>query len=592
MKLGFLVLGALASALLGVGCSKSSSGAGSSNGTTMALTGTVGGLSLFAANSQLDFEGYLRNQLISAVVTLSGSAPVGSDGDSISALSNQCSDGHYYRVLCTAWSVPPVAVYGDVSCGGSNSGSFTVSGLPLNTDTSCAIRKSPDGSSFAALANIELPASTTISGGVSTINASDNIALAITVSSSGSISTTVTAGDNKADDSVSVSVSPSSLTGFYNMTCPVELGSDNSKLCKCFLFSTGDKTTCLASGHASIPSSSAMTINFSVYKGMSGSSGIDFEGDSTIDYPANTAIYAGTVWASHNSGNACSSAGSCTSMRTGAGEGLPAFSGLTWEDSSAAAAVTWTTGTVSVPCGSGNANVTIGTIPNSSATRASWLTWLQNIVSSYDTSCSTAFSGCGAADGSWSTDPFCVGNFTWNVLERASNVNIPRVRWDFSNSHTCNSSGCTANSIAANMMMVEGIEFNSSGNPTHYMPSPSNRYVFDQFLPNSTGNGGFLRSKGDDTRGFPCSSAPSGVSCSSAATSANAWVECKTGRELKINFIPDGSGSFNMVFDEQTTIRSGVYKGGSVNNQNAYSVCKAYLSSEVSPQFLAKATKL
>jgi hypothetical protein len=595
MNMKIVMLGALASAFLAVGCSKSSDSAAASGGsTTWALSGTMGGLSRVAnleSESQLDLMGYMKNQAITLAASIGGQAKVGTGGG-VTSQSSACSDGKYYRVLCSAWSVPPVAAYGDVSCGGANSGSFTVSGLPLNTDISCAIRKSTDGSSFTPFANIELPAKTTIGGGVSTINASGNMALTITVGSNGTITTEVTSGDNKADDSASATVTPSSISGFYNMSCDAALGADNFKMCKCFLFyQSGNPGDCVNNGsHTSIPDSSAMTINFNVYKGMSGSSGIDF-GHGDV-FPANTAIYAGTVWAANNGGNACTSAGSCTSMRSGAGEGLPLFTGLTWEDSAAAAALTWTTGTVSLKCGSGNANVTVGAIPNSSATRANWLTWLQNIVQSYDTACSTAFMGCNASDGSWHTDPFCVGNFTWNVLDQAENVNLPRLRWDFSNSHTCDNTGCTANSIAANMLMVEGVDFNSSGAVEHYMPSPRNRYVFDQFLPNSSGNGGSLKSKGEDMRGFQCSSPPSGVTCSDAATTANAWVECRSERVLNINFIPDGSGNFNMVFDEKNSVRDGKYKGGSVNNTDAYSVCAAYLASDVSPQFMTKATKL
>jgi len=137
---GFLKNILLPTALLGLAaCSgSSSSGGGAAAATTFSLTGSMSGLSATTTlmtneMSTMDYAKYYAALGVSEITPKSGS---GRGDNDLSSLSNQCADGSYYRVLCTSWSVPPVAAYGEVACGGSSSGAFTVTGLPLNSEIS------------------------------------------------------------------------------------------------------------------------------------------------------------------------------------------------------------------------------------------------------------------------------------------------------------------------------------------------------------------------------------------------------------------------------------------------------------------------
>ena len=597
-----LIVGALALLGTAVGCSSSSSSGGSTTSTTMSISGTMGGLSTSSVNSSsLSTFGYIKNEAITAVAAFS--TPGTGDG-AVSAQSNQCADGSYYRVLCSAWSTPPVAAYGDVSCGGSASGSFTVAGLPKNTDISCAVRKSTDGSTFVAFANLELPAAS-LTGSTTTISAAGDLQLSISVGTNGTITTTVTSGDNTADDSVgNVTVDATSMTGFYSMVCPSDLGTENQIKCKCMLLADKNggesQETCVANSAANV-TAEKFSINLNVYPGTVGGSGLDLNEDGKVDIAAGGTLYAGTIWGAATSGGSpCSSAGECVSAKSGTAEGLPTMGGtITWA-SGLDSAFTWPS-TVALKCNGGSTvNVAVGTVPGSTATQTQWTTWLRALVQSHVTACgatvggvtNVTWGGCGVSDKDTADDDaFCVGNFTWNVLQ-ASNVNLPDVRWDFSK--MCTESGCSSTMVNT-AIQVKGIDFKQDGTVDHFQLAPNGRYVLDQFLPNKTGTGGSMRTHSDYSMQYSCTGLTGDAACSMLSDTTNAYLECHVGEELVINFIPATSG-YNVVFDVSTHLRFGTVRGGTLNsgaNRHAYSQCISKMAvSTTAGGFLARATKL
>ena len=580
-------------ALILTSCSGGSSGGSRS---TMSISGVMGGLSRSASATSLSAAGYIQNQVVTAIAMSSGGT--GENNGSLAA--NQCADGAYYRVLCTAWSSPPVSAYGEVACGGATSGSFTVSGLPLDTDLTCAVRKSSDGASFVPFANLELPAAS-LSGGTATINADGDIALSISVSASGDITTTVTSGDNKADDNASAVVNAAGITGFYNLSCPSTASAADQVKCKCFLFESAsyqNKEACIAANAAAI-TDTAFTINLNVYEGTVQTGGLDMNGDGTSDLAAGANIYAGTIWGAEDTGSACTVAAGCSSMKTTAAEGLPTFAGaISWTLPNVQNAIPWTTVGAQLKCGTmgGTTTVTIPAVPNSTATQTDWVNWLVSVVDAYDgvAACTTEWQGCNAmvAVGSRHLDKFCVTNFANSVL-RESNVTLPRINIDWST--MCNDTGC-GGALDPSAILVEGIDFDGSGATQSYLPSPQGRFVIDQFLPNSAGTGGALQSKSEYTQTYPCSTLAGAQSCHNSSA-ANGFLECKIGEELHINFMPSGTaGIFNTVFESTEVVRGGRIRGGTMEGtytRDGYSQCVSVLDLGTSvPSFLARATKL
>lgn len=603
-----LLISAIA-ALSAVGCSKGSDSAAGDSTPTMSITGTMAvSMAPMSVDPEISAWDYVRSEAAAAVASISLSA--NGDGSGQPSTQTACTDGFHYRVLCSAWSTPPVSAYGDVSCSGG-SGGFTVAGLPLNTEISCFIRKSTDGTTFKPFATLELPAAS-LSGTTDTIVSSGDMALTVSVNSAtGVVGVTVASGTNSTTTDAAAgaaNVDPATLSGFYNMTCPE--GQTDTVYCKCFILGNGDKDTCIA-GSASSVTATAMTVNLNVYKGVATGAGVDLNGDATVDVAAGGSVFAGTIWGASNASAACTSAGACTSMRTGAGEGLPAITNLDWSTTAASlaasAAITWTTGAQAFTCGGSTANATIGAIPGAGATRLQWLTWLQNLVDSYSAACDTvagsaaagAWQGCNVAvvSANRDQDAFCVGNFVWQIYQQAarnSGYNLPKIRWDWS--QNCSSSGCSS-TVASKQLMIEGIDFNGvvdASVPTFYNPTSENRFMFDQWLPNAAGTGGSLKEHGEDFRSFDCATPPSGVTCTAAAVTAGSWAECKTKREMIIKFIPGTTaGTFNTVFNETNSVAYGKYRGGAAEGTDAYAACAAYLAgSGTSPAFVALATKL
>ncbi len=616
-----------------VNCSASSGGDTASTASTWALSGTMSGLSYMSVEPQMSMAEYAKNEAVTALATMSAQKPISKQGtgEGENSAMAACTDGKYYRVLCSAWSTPPVSAYGDVSCSGA-SGSFTVSGLPLNTDITCAVRRSSDNSSFVPFATLELPASSTTSGTSDSIVASGNMALAISVSSTGSITTTVTSGssNNKGTQTVgSGTADLTTMTGFYNLSCDATSDSTNNTKCKCFIGGSNSesKETCVSNGavNVTVPGSGVIqTVNLAVYKALVQTGGVDFNGDSTIDLTAGSTVFGGTVWGASNGGNSCTSAGSCNSSRGASGEAFPTFSGqLAWTGTTSTAAIAFATSvSASTTCGT-NATVTIPAVPTSSGPRysntdngtdgtiSSWQDWLRTVEKNYVTAFNTAcgadpsvWNGCGVAIGSVHNDPSCTGNFIWNVYKNWTNANLlPRLDWEWS----CGNTGCptTFGTTGVGNLSVKGIEFNgTTGVATKYQPEPEARYVMDQFIPNSAGTGGSLKSKNDNKRMYYCnaiSGTPTiGAACpGGAAGQATQGFECGVGEEMTIKFLPSSTtGIFNLVFSQTQFVRYGTFRGPngntySLDGTNAFSQCVAVTGNSTTvPSFLAKATKL
>ena len=140
----------------------------------------------------------------------------------VHAQATACSDGYYYNVYCISYSEPPVAATGAVSCSGANSGSFTVSGLPLNAEIGCFVRRAATdtSTSYSTIGTIEIP-TTSLTGGTSTLVSQGDLNLSIDLNTDGSITTTVTGGgDNVVSPVESGSgVNTAQYTGFWSIQC-------------------------------------------------------------------------------------------------------------------------------------------------------------------------------------------------------------------------------------------------------------------------------------------------------------------------------------------------------------------------------------
>lgn len=619
-----LFLGALAA--LATGCSSGSSGSGSSS--TFSISGEMGGLSAASIQSKpLTFIDRLKFGAASVVGAISKGGSGLGDG-AVSALSNECADGNFYRVLCTSWSVPPVAAYGDVVCNGANSGSFTVSGLPVDTEISCFVRKSTDGTEFEPFATLELP-SVGLGGSTDVIEANGNLALSIQVNSSGDLTVEVTGGDNKGDDNVGGSTD-TTMSGFWALSCDASGNTaEQNGRCKCFLGDTesaypgapnGSKDACLADNGAAITSTQNMVIDLNIYNATVNSSQ-DFDSDGKNELTAGQTIQGVSVWQA-----SCS--GSCTSARGAGGEGLTNLGGaLTWASTQATDAIAWSTGVgqtlvtsggditgcsagANDPSGVADCTADLVTPPVVTANRTAWLTWYTNLAKSSNWACNfwdfTSGSGGSAstiAASALDTKAYCMAEFTHRVYERARDTNflLPRVRFN-----PCPNGTCVAGAATAAMIEIEGLNFNGTlGTSTPVAGDtigfgPSQRFVFEQWFPFSNGGGGF-RQRHEDRRFFPCiGSGTTGQNGIVGCPSANTFgVECGIKEELNLKMIPTATtGVVNMGFNTTDTVTRAFIRSSDTNEEgkekvgsfDAYSVCKSILGTE-SNTFVAKGTK-
>lgn len=600
---GLAYLGAFAAIVALGACSKKSDSGGTTAATTFDVSGTMGGLSLMSndVETQMSMMDYAKYYATSALSTAVGGSGY---GDNQASAASACSDGKYYRVLCSAWSNPPVSQYGDVSCSGAASGSFTVAGLPLGSDISCFVQRSTTGSSFKPFATLEIPAAS-IGGSTDTMTPSGNVALSVSVSSTGTVTTSITSGAS-APSTTAGSITTADFSGYWGISCNASTDATENIRCKCMMGqnSYNGEEACIAAGAAAVTAPSTgspdwgynQLVDTRVYTGTVGSSGLDTNGDGTADLASGSTINGISVW-----GATCSSATSCTSLRvTAGGDSLPTFgSSITW---TGGAAITWPTADINVSGTTGadgtnpiKIKLTANAIPADNATQATWLAWLTTMVTNANWNCvmgSTTKTGATAA-----ADGFCVSNFVWQVLEQVRNTALlPKIAYR----HQCsNWSSCTL-TPSATYMEVEGIKFSSGNADTANSmgKTPAPRFVLEQFIRNSSGGGGF-KQKHEDTRWVPCVS--SGTDSSSGVTScpgsANG-IECSIRQEMAIKFIPSGTaGSMTAGFSKSNTVSRGVIRGGSndgsstVGSFDAYTKCVTAFNAS-GGTFTAKFTRL
>lgn len=589
-------------------CSKSSSDAAAGS-STFSISGTMGGLSLMSVQpsenmSASDYALYYAATGIEAIRSMSGAGGSGDGSGSVSAQSNQCADGGYYRVLCASWSVPPASAYGDVNCSGANSGSFTVSGLPLNTEISCFVRKSTDGTTFKPFATLELPATSSMSGATDMITSSGDMQLGITVGTGGSLTVSVTSGSNSSSNGAgSAATDTAAASGFYVLSCDAAGNTEaQNVLCKCFLdesvYADQGKEACINAGAAGITSVS-MPISLSLYNATVNSNQ-DFNSDGTNELTAGQTIQGVTVWGASGT---CTSASNCTSGRGSGGEGATHFSMVTSADSTFSTAIAWQAGSYS--CGT-SCTFTVGAIPANNASQATWYAWLQAMVDSaadVDGPNSTNAFKCTNWSGGFYTDTqvkdhsYCISNFVWQVYDQHTRSNrLPRIRFE-----TCSRSGTCSDTPAATMMGVEGLEF-VSGTPTGTTPGaqPGSMYVFEQWQPLQGGAGGSFRQSHEDGRWLQClsgSGTDSSAGIYNCPSGANG-VQCYGREEMSMKLLPTGTANvYNLGFSNTNAFNHGVIRGGTADGMtvsgtfNAYDKCQAAFTAS-SSTFVAKGTKL
>lgn len=556
LALGFLGLAA---------CSSSSSG-GDASTSGWTLSGNMSVSSSTMLFSKDVRPSNWRSELASNALELFAE-------DGVSKAS-ACSDGNYYRVLCTSWSVPPSVAYGDVSCSGST-GSFSVAGLPLDTEISCFIRKSTDNTTFKPFGTIELPAQG-LGGSTDMISASGNMAVTVAVDSTGTITATVSSGTNKSEDSVS-SKSPTATTmnGFYKLACDTATDTETLTKCKCFMFNHGaynsDSACIAASGAAIDASTSTMNIDLNLYNA---SISQDITEDGKVILPSGSTAQGVTVWGATCSG---STASTCTSDRGAGGEGLSNQTGLTWASSQATTAIAWTTGSVTVD----GLTFTAASLPANTATAGTWYNYVKGMIPNGFT-CSWGPGGT-TTGATAKTHAWCVAEFAEHYLGKENtSYNFPRVRIDIK----CAANSSCDDTLSTNIMVnVEGLHFEYPSTDTDFSdntpqgmnfgPSPRNRYVFEQWMPTSTGGG--FKQRHSEKRWYPCStSGGSGTVANTSCTGTYDGVECFMNEEMSIKFSATGtSGTYTLGFNKVNTVFGGVYRtqNTTLNGQNAYTAC-------------------
>jgi len=593
-----LAVGAL---LIGMtGCTGASNSDGGST-STYDISGTMGGLSAMSVTqSKLTPMDYAKYYAASTVELFSSKGY----GENQASAASACADGKYYRVLCSAWSTPPVAAYGDVSCSGANSGGFTVAGLPLGSEVSCFVRVSTDGSSFSPFATLEIPAAA-MGGTTDTMTPTGNVTLSVSVGTDGSVSTEISSGAT-AGGSTTTTVTTSDFNGYYGISCDASSAEENAR-CKCMmshdysgLYNSEDACITDLASKLTAPSAGAPyfgnyeVVDIRVYSGAVGGSGLDTNGDGTADIAAGGTIHGISVW-----GGSCTDATTCSSLRVSAGgDSLPTFGGvISWTGDTP---ITWPTGNLTKSIDSTTITIALSSypIPADTATRAQWLTWLQNIVANSGWTCNMGGTTKNATDAS--VDGFCLGNFVWQVMDQFRRDSIlPRVSYR----HQCtNWSSCGTPTPVANYLEVEGIDFDNSGNvdTAHSMGKrPAARYVLEQFIPLSSGGGGFKQNN-KDMRWIPCvagtgSDSTSGIySCPSGANG----IECGVVEEMAIKLLPSGTtGVYYGGFARANTVNKGVIRGGTADGSvvsgsfDAYAKCVSAFGAS-GGNFTAKFTKM
>ena len=589
-KPALFIGGLLSMAVIFSRCTAPSSGSGSA-ATSFAISGNIA-------------MGQTAMSVASMSVDANAEAVVGD----VNALATQCSDGFYYSVQCVSFSEPPVAATGQVSCGGTNSGSFTVAGLPLNAEIGCFVRRSSDNTTFSTLGTIQIPTAS-LTGGTTSIVSQGNLNLAINLNTDGSITTTVTGGGGNVVTPVDsgAAVDVAQYNGFWKIQCDSTGTGAVSETVKCKCQNGGSQNALYAPGAAKNPNPGSVDpeqacrndnasvvsdldtsqfIEINMYKATPASA-ITTENGSII--PAGTHVPVISVWSASNATTSARGSGG-----EGAGTTVHNKSGpdvtLAWNVAQVTNPIAWaTTGSVllgngvTVNLAAANASVAM---PTGTTTAGVWKNWVAALYSN-----STGFVCSWGATGV--TDAGCLAEFSERVLHDNRSVNLPSVRID----RRCDQGGCDA-AVSHAFVQVEGYHGDYSavlsGGVTDGVtissdgisPQVRNRYVFEPFEASPTG-GGFTQHEYRN-RNFACATvAGSNIVASPACTAAKNFVNCGIREETAIHFKPSSLTAMKLFFEQRSNVTYATLEkwtmGGTKTNgtfAEAMAICSAQVSAE------------
>ncbi|MCB0341578.1 MAG: hypothetical protein H6626_06205 [Pseudobdellovibrionaceae bacterium] len=561
-----------------VGCSNDGSGGSSSSSDTYTLSGSL-----------------------STPASLLSNRPFAGVG----AMDAACANGNLYQVYCVTFEADPQAASGTVGCNGGTSGTYEVAGLPKGTPVGCFVRVSTNGTTYATLGTIELPAAGSLTN-QETLVASGNMGVNLTIGSNGKVQAEVTT-DSRT--STTPSATDTNINGIYQLTCDVDSTLYDVGFCKCFLgedYYSGagysKQEDCLGDVNgpaAGITDTVAMYIDFNIYNATT-TADLPDSGGSTI--PAGSTVQAVSIWGAQNS---------TTSARGSGGEGLSDFAtamGLNFASSVATQSISWTA-TLDTDNNSSGGTLVNTTFLDSwgSQTVGDWKAWIRTIYLSAVTNefwtCTENWGSISGNDGE--DDAGCLSEFIRQNMDHNNDGVYPRVYLE----GYCNySTGCDA-TLSKARVWVEGVDFDYANDwngtsqdavtaDTHTPgPQPSMRFVFEQWHAFPSGGGTFTQ-RHDNSRWFNCASDSSGdvqhSSCGANwGSSSYDGVQCEVDEELSIKFLPNGTGQFKTVFEQRQVVRHATWHrstdSGPVSDTDAADVCRAVIQNEAT--FMATTVK-
>lgn len=557
------VLSLTSMALLFSRCSSSGSGGSGSAATTFAISGNISVGQTAASMSSMSVNAH--------------AAPVVGE---VHAQATQCSDGYYYNVYCVSYSEPPVAAVGAVSCGGTNSGSFTVAGLPLNAEIGCFVRRAATdtSSAYSTVGTIEIP-TTSLSGSTSTLVSQGDLNLSIDLNTDGSITTTVTGGgDNVVSPVDSISnVNTAQYTGFWSIQCDSSATGTlvNPVRCKC-QNGGGDEAAyqpgasknpnpgavdpeqaCLNDNAAEVTDvETQQYVELNMYTASPAS---NLTIDDGVVIPTGTQVPIISVWSA--------SSGSSSARGTG-GEGANGSVKdkdgntvtLNWSAPQATNGIAWkTSGQVASDGGvtldfdgsSTALNTALGT-----PTAANWKAWVKYI---YDNTATSGFTCTWGNPVNESNDAGCLAEFADRHLSDNRDINVPIVRIH----RMCDHTGCDAD-VSHAQVQVEGYHANYSGVAPGAVDAVvlqsegvsaelRTRYVFEPFEATPTG-GGFTQHHYNN-RSYSCDDVAGQQVTNAACTGTDGnWVNCGIREEVSIKFKPSSSTAMKLFFEQRGVV--------------------------------------
>lgn len=537
----------------------SSSGGGGAAATTFAISGNIS-----TGQTAASFSSQKMGAAEATAMSM----------NDVNAQATQCADGYYYSVYCVSYSEPPVAATGAVTCGGANSGAFTVAGLPLNSEIGCFVRRSSDNTTYSTLGTIQIPTAS-LTGGTTSIVSQGNLQLAINLNTDGSITTQITGGGSNVASPINANLDTAQYTGFWLLNCDVNASGDLVDPVKCKCQNGGEKLAAYQGGgiknpsslmdpetacktdNASlvIPTNTQQYVEINMYKATPATPLLI---DAGVTIPAGTAVPVISVW---------SASSGTVSSRGAGGEGASvtvkdknnAPVTLAWSSAQATNPIAWvTSGTHAL---GNNISVDITTaqiaaaMPLVATTALAWKNWVSALYSN-----STGFTCTWGTGGV--TDAGCLAEFTERVLHDNRSVNLPSVRIE----RSCGNSGCDA-VVANSRVFVDGYRADYSaitpGTSTNAVNLTSegvsqqvrNRFVFEPFESSPTG-GGFTQHEYRN-RGFSCTSAVSGAQLVSKpacnGTNGN-FVNCGLREETAIHFKPSSTTAMKIFFENRISV--------------------------------------